>query len=95
VAFRSVLIPFQRLGGAPKIDPNEAIRDAMRLAKAADIAVVVVGLNSDWESEGFDRPALDLPGKQNELIAAVASVNTKTVVAIQAVGFYILASFFH
>ena len=57
----------------------------MTLAKKSDVAVVVVGLNSDWESEGFDRPTLDLPGKQNELIAAVASVNPRTVVVIQAV----------
>lgn len=47
--------------------------------------MVVVGLNSDWESEGFDRPTLDLPGKQDELVAAVASVNPRTVVVIQAV----------
>jgi len=55
------------------------------LAEKSDVVVVVVGLNSDWESEGFDRPTLDLPGKQNDLIAAVASANSKTVVTVQAV----------
>lgn len=55
--------------------------------------MVVVGLNSDWESEGFDRPTLDLPGKQDELVAAVASVNPRTVVVIQAVSLiYIIES---
>ncbi|KAF8589753.1 glycoside hydrolase family 3 protein [Ramaria rubella] len=73
-----------RLGGAPKINPDAAIQEAVALAKKSDTVVVVVGLNSDWESEGFDRPTLDLPGKQNELIAAVANANPKTVVAIQA-----------
>lgn len=35
----------------------------MQLAKASDRAVLVVGLNQDWESEGFDRPTLALPGR--------------------------------
>jgi beta-glucosidase len=55
------------------------------LAKKCDVVIVVGGLSSDWESEGFDRPTLKLPGAQNELIAAVASANPKTVVVIQAV----------
>ena len=44
-----------------------------RAGRAADVALVFAGLSSDWESEGFDRPDLDLPGRQDELIAQVAS----------------------
>lgn len=73
------------MGGAPKIDPEGAIDEAVELAKKSDVAVIIVGLNSDWESEGFDRPTFDMPGLQNELIEQVAKVNQKTVVVIQAV----------
>lgn len=31
--------------------------------------LVFVGLGGEWESEGFDRPDLRLPGEQNALIA--------------------------
>jgi beta-glucosidase len=46
---------------------------------------VIVGLNPEWESEGFDRKDLKLPCGQDELIEAVASVNERTVVVVQAV----------
>jgi len=55
------------------------------LAKDADVVVVVGGLTPEWESEGFDRPSLAMPGLQDELIAAVAAVNPNVVVVIQAV----------
>lgn len=47
--------------------------------------VVVVGLTPEWESEGFDRPSLDLPGRQDELIMRVGRVNANTVVVMQSV----------
>ena len=72
-----------RLGAlAPvKEDPLPA---AIAAARAADAAVVVVGLTPDWESEGFDRADLRLPGRQVELIRAVAAVNARTIVVINA-----------
>jgi beta-glucosidase len=42
-------------------------------------------LNHEWESEGFDRPTLSMPGQQDELIEVVAKANKNTVVVIQAV----------
>lgn len=72
-----------RLGGAPLIDKKAAINEAAQLAAASDVAVVVVGLNSDWESEGFDRPNLALPCDQDELVHAVSKANPATVVVIQ------------
>jgi beta-glucosidase len=36
------------------------------------------------ESEGFDRATLTLPGRQDELIRAVAAVNSRTIVVINA-----------
>jgi beta-glucosidase len=75
------------LGGAPKIDRKQSIKAASDLAAASDVAVVVVGLNADWESEGFDRSTLTLPMDQDSLIKAVADANPNTIVVIQAVGY--------
>lgn len=75
----------QRLGGCELIDAEEALHAAADLAAASDVAVVVAGLSPEWESEGFDRPTLDMPGRINELIARVSAANPNTIVVIQAV----------
>ena len=41
-------------------------------------------VSDDTESEAADRPSLNLPSAQNELIAAVAAANPHTVVVIDA-----------
>ncbi|KAJ3843726.1 glycoside hydrolase family 3 protein [Lentinula raphanica] len=73
-----------RLGGCEKIDADAAIEDAVRLAKGSDAVVFIGGLTPEWESEGFDRPSLELPGRQAEVIAKLAAVNPNTVVCMQA-----------
>lgn len=65
-------------------NPDRLIRDAVDAAKAADVAIVVVGTNSRVESEGFDRSDLSLPGRQDELVRAVAAANPRTVVVVNA-----------
>ncbi|MCP5027639.1 MAG: beta-glucosidase [Actinomycetia bacterium] len=73
-----------RFGLEPVVDDEALLVEAERVAASADVAVVVVGLTSDWESEGFDRPSLDLPGRQVELIGRVVAANPNTVVAVNA-----------
>lgn len=73
-----------RVGAALKTDPQEEIEKAVQLAEQFEQVVICVGLNGDWESEGFDRPDMDLPGHTNALIAAVAKVNPNTVVVNQS-----------
>jgi beta-glucosidase len=58
------------------------IASAVAAAKAASTAVVVV--SDDTESEATDRPSLNLPSAQDELIEAVAAANPHTVVVINA-----------
>jgi beta-glucosidase len=70
--------------GAARPDPGDEFERAVAAAAAADVAVVVVGLNSQWESEGHDRPDLSLPGRQRELIEAVLEANPRTVVVVNA-----------
>ncbi len=64
--------------------PEVSIESAIAAAVDADVAIVVAGLNHEWESEGFDRPDLKLPGEQDDLIAAVASAQPNTVVVLTA-----------
>ena len=57
---------------------------AVELAKRCDVALVFAGYPEAFETEGTDRPSMDLMGKQNELIAAVAAANPRTVVVLNA-----------
>ena len=58
---------------------------AAKLASMADVAVVSVGFNPRFESEGFDR-TFRLPPGQDELIKAVLDANPHTVVVVTAGG---------
>ncbi|GJE97941.1 glycoside hydrolase family 3 protein [Phanerochaete sordida] len=73
-----------RLGGCEKINADQALQAAVDLAAQSDVVVIVAGLSPEWESEGFDRPTLDMPGRQNELIERVGKANPNTVVCLQA-----------
>jgi beta-glucosidase len=63
-------------------DLAPGISQAVAAAKKASTAVVVV--SDDTESEAADRPNLNLPSAQNELISAVTAANPRTVVVIDA-----------
>jgi beta-glucosidase len=69
--------------GAMLVVPQDAIARAAELAAASDAALVFVGSSGEWESEGFDRPNIDLAGQQVALIEAVAAANPRTVVVLQ------------
>jgi len=68
----------------PHDGDDEEIERAVSIARAADVAVVVVGTTEEVESEGFDRASLALPGRQDELVRRVAEANPKTVVVVNA-----------
>ena len=44
--------------------------------------VLLVGTNSDWETEGNDRSDLNLPGDQNKLIETVLEINPNTIIVL-------------
>lgn len=48
-----------RIGALPVVDDAEAIADAVKIAQKADTTIVVVGLNEDFESEGYDRKHME------------------------------------
>ena len=63
---------------------DDPVGDAVGLAARSDLAVVVVGTNEDWESEGWDRADIDLPGEQDRLVREVARVSPRTIVVVNA-----------
>jgi len=67
---------------APEAD--DLLDRAVAAASGADAVVLVVGTNGEWESEGSDRPAMDLPGRQDELVRRVLAANPDTVVVVNA-----------
>ncbi|WP_329227430.1 beta-glucosidase [Streptomyces canus] len=68
----------------PRRDPDELIAEAVEAARNADTAVVVVATTERVESEGYDRKDLALPGRQDELVRAVAAANPNTVVVVNS-----------
>ncbi|MER5433437.1 glycoside hydrolase family 3 C-terminal domain-containing protein [Streptomyces sp. NPDC002588] len=68
----------------PRRDPDELIAEAAEAARAADTAIVVVATTDRVESEGFDRKDLRLPGRQDDLVRAVAAANPNTVVVVNS-----------
>src|SRR4029453_8140895 len=77
------MVPLQLNADLQGSDDDELDR-AVALAGEADAAVVVVGTTEEVESEGFDRDALALPGRQDELVGRVAAVNPRTIVVVNA-----------
>ncbi|MFM7251959.1 MAG: glycoside hydrolase family 3 protein [Ilumatobacteraceae bacterium] len=70
--------------GALAPEHGDPVDDAVALAGSADLSIVVVGTNDDWESEGWDRADIDLPGRQDELVRRVAEASAATVVVVNA-----------
>ncbi|MCU4728468.1 glycoside hydrolase family 3 C-terminal domain-containing protein [Halobacteria archaeon HArc-curdl7] len=68
--------------GSEEESPDVDMDAAVEAAEDADVAVVVV---QDAASEDYDRP-LTLPGRQDELVSAVADVAEETVVVLKTAG---------
>lgn len=62
------------------------IVEAAEMAAQAEMALVFVGRDGEWDTEGWDLPHMVLPGLQNDLVEAVAAVNPKTIVVLQTGG---------
>jgi len=69
---------------APRRPDDEELAAAVEAARGAEAAVVVVGTDDREESEGRDRTTLALPGRQDDLVRAVARVNPRTVVVVNS-----------
>ncbi|MFC5832544.1 glycoside hydrolase family 3 protein [Nonomuraea insulae] len=79
-----VIVSFTLGLAGPSAGEEELMAEAVRVAGECDVAVVVAATTPEVESEGFDRKDLRLPGRQDELIGAVAAANPRTVVVVNA-----------
>lgn len=61
---------------------SELVAEAVNAAKAADVAVVFVGLTEEFEGEGYDRKSIDMPENHDALVSAIAQANPNTVVVL-------------
>ncbi|KAL4903990.1 hypothetical protein BDW74DRAFT_185726 [Aspergillus multicolor] len=73
-----------RIGLALERDELLMLHEAAASAREADVAVVVVGHNKDSEGEGGDRAHMELPGRTDQLVAAICAANPNTVVVVQS-----------
>ncbi|KAF2722304.1 glycoside hydrolase family 3 protein [Polychaeton citri CBS 116435] len=73
-----------RLGCFRKITLQAEIDRAVATAKESEQVILCIGLNSDWESEGYDREHMDLPPGTDELVEAVSAANPNTIVVNQS-----------
>lgn len=64
-------------------DPGDDLNAAVKLARQSDISIVFV---KQWMTEGQDVANLSLPGRQDDLIAAVAAANPRTIVVLETGG---------
>ncbi|MGC8781628.1 MAG: glycoside hydrolase family 3 C-terminal domain-containing protein, partial [Anaerolineae bacterium] len=72
-----------RFGATPTAAEAAAqMARAVEAARAADVALVFAGYPEGYETEGRDRPDMDLTGPQDELIRAVAAANPNTIVVL-------------
>ncbi|MFI9804880.1 beta-glucosidase H [Streptomyces sp. NPDC052301] len=78
------VVAFALAHSAPQGDADELIAEAVEAARNADTAVVMVATTDRVESEGFDRTDLKLPGRQDDLVRAVAAANPNTVVVVNS-----------
>lgn len=62
------------------------IAEAAAAAAEADVVLVFVGRSGEWDTEGSDLENITLPGRQDDLVAAVAAANPRTVVVLQTGG---------
>jgi beta-glucosidase len=64
----------------PEKQDSTLLNEAVANAKGAEMAMVFIGGNREYESEGHDRKDLSLPFHEQELVDAVTAVNPNTIV---------------
>lgn len=50
------------------VHSQEEIKEAVKVAKSVENVILCIGLNWEWEYEGYDRSNMDLPPLKNDLV---------------------------
>ena len=75
--------PFVKLCWRTPGPAENAFAREVQAAKSADAVIAVVGLGTQYESEGRDKTDLGLPPEQIALLKAVKAVNNKLIVVLE------------
>ena len=70
--------------GCQPPDKIDLLDEALNIAKEVDEVILLVGTNSDWETEGNDRVDFNLPGEQNTLIEKVLDINPNAIIVLNS-----------
>ena len=65
-------------------ESDALLKEAVEVARTSDVALLVCGLNHDYDTESFDRLNMDIPYGQVELIQEVVKANPGTIVVMIA-----------
>ena len=65
-------------------ESDALLKEAVEVARTSDVALLVCGLNHDYDTESFDRLNMDIPYGQVELIQEVVKANPRTIVVMFA-----------
>ncbi len=65
-------------------ESDALLKEAVEVARTSDVALLVCGLNHDYDTESFDRRNMDIPYGQVELIQEVVKANPRTIVVMIA-----------
>ena len=65
-------------------EKTNLLNEAVEVAKNSDAVILIVGTNSDWETEGNDRTDLSLPANQDTLIESILKANQNTVIVLNS-----------
>ena len=65
-------------------ESDALLKEAVEVARTSDVALLVCGLNHDYDAESFDRLNMDIPYGQVELIQEVVKANPRTIVVMIA-----------
>lgn len=76
------MIYAQGYDDAEDVTDEELLKEAVKAAQDAEVAVIFAGLPDSFESEGYDRKHLRMPDCQNRLIKEVAAVQPNVIVVL-------------
>ncbi|CAM0137892.1 hypothetical protein VKS41_001111 [Umbelopsis sp. WA50703] len=75
-----------KLGFDEYCDEDKMMQEAAEVAKDADVAIVFTATGQEYETEGFDRPHMKLPRRQDDLVEAILKVQPKKTIVVNLTG---------
>ena len=63
----------------PRVEPKQALQEALRIAAEADVIVYAGGEGAEWSGESHSRADLELPACQKALLSAIKALGKPVV----------------